>query len=221
VTKDDQYRRQAEDWTERQYADASSYLAHRADLIVALGPRLQPGDEVLDLACGDGGLGELLLARGLRYRGVDATTEMVDEARRRLGPRASIDHGDLESYVPPAPVAATTVFRAIYYASDRLAFFRHVAGFTDRKLVFDLNPRQYRVDDVLADLRVAGWSRRPSSVLRAADGVAGPAARGRRAWSRALRPARPDCSPLSVHVPRRSDTWRTSQVRLEARSRGE
>jgi len=159
VTKGDQYGRQAEDWSECQYADASSYLAHRADLILSLGPRLEPGDEVLDLACGDGGLGEVLLARGLRYRGVDATPEMVDEAGRHLGSRAPIDLGDLNDYVPPSRVAATTVFRAIYYARDREAFFRHVAGFTDKKLVFDLNPRQYRVDDVVGHLRAVGFGR--------------------------------------------------------------
>ena len=159
TAKDDQYARQAEDWTGRAYADAYAYLAHRADLVVALGPRLEPEDEVLDLACGDGGLGELLLARGLRYRGVDSTPEMVAEARRRLGDRAPVEEGDLNDYVPPAPVAATTVFRAIYYARDRRAFLQHVAGFTERKLVFDLNPRQYRLDDVLADLRAAGLAR--------------------------------------------------------------
>jgi len=157
VTKEDQYRRQAEEWTDRQYADAESYLAHRADLIVSLGPHLEPDDEVLDLACGDGGLGELLLDRGLRYRGVDVTPEMVAEARRRLGERASIELGDLNEYAPPAPVAAATVFRAIYYARDRTEFFRHVLSFTEKKLVFDLNPRQYRVRDVVADLRGAGF----------------------------------------------------------------
>ncbi len=153
----DKYVDKAEDWTEREYADAASYLAHRADLIVSLGPALEPGDEVLDLACGDGGLGELLLDRGFRYRGVDVTAEMVDHARERLGARGVSELGDLNEYAPPEPVAATTVFRAIYYARDRVAFFRHVAGFTDRKLVFDLNPRQYRVEDVLADLRSAGF----------------------------------------------------------------
>jgi SAM-dependent methyltransferase len=153
------YSGKAEDWTERQYADARSYLAHRADLIVRLGPRLEPGDEVLDLACGDGGLGELLLARGLRYRGVDVTPEMVEEARRRLGERAAVELGDLNDYGPPAPVAATTVFRAIYYARERAAFFRHAASFTEKKLVFDLNPRQYRLQDVLTDLRSTGFER--------------------------------------------------------------
>jgi len=159
TAKSDQYARQAEEWTNRAYADAAAYLSHRADLIVRLGPRLQAGDEVLDLACGDAGLGELLLDRGLRYRGVDATPEMVVEAQRRLGGRAAIEVGDLNDYGPPAPVAATTVFRAIYYARDRREFFRHVAGFTENKLVFDLNPRQYRLDDVVADLRAAGFSR--------------------------------------------------------------
>ncbi len=155
-SKSDQYARQAGDWTEKSYADATAYLAHRADLIAMLGPRLEPGDEVLDLACGDAGLGELLVARGFTYRGVDTTPEMVAEAQRRLGDRAPIEIGDLNEYTPPDRVAATTVFRAIYYAPDRRAFFAHVAAFTEKKLVFDLNPRQYRPDDVVADLRAAG-----------------------------------------------------------------
>lgn len=154
--KEDQYARQAGDWTEKAYADASAYLEHRAELITTLGPSLEPGDEVLDLACGDAGLGDALLARGLRYRGADSTPEMVDAARRRLGARAPIELGDLNEYTPPEPVAATTIFRAIYYAHDRRAFFERVAGFTEKKLVFDLNPRQYRLEDVLADLRAAG-----------------------------------------------------------------
>ena len=157
-SKQDQYARHAGEWTERAYADAAAYLAHRADLIATLGPRLELGDEVLDLACGDAGLGEFLLARGLRYRGVDSTSEMVAQARRRLGERAPVELGDLNEYVPPSPVAATTVFRAIYYARDRRLFFRQVVAFTERKLVFDLNPRQFRLEDVLADLRGAGFT---------------------------------------------------------------
>ena len=153
--KGGQYARQAADWTEAAYADVTAYLAHRAELVVSLGPTLEAGDEVLDLACGDGGLGEALLARGVRYRGADSTPEMVAAARARLGERAPIDEGDLNEYVPPSAVAATTVFRAIYYARDRRVFFAHAREYTTTKLVFDLNPRQYRVDDVLADLRAA------------------------------------------------------------------
>ena len=153
------YEPAAERWSDEAYADAVSYLGHRADLVVTLGPRLEPGERVLDLACGDGGFGEFLLARGLVYLGVDASEAMVEAARRRLRDRARIELADLNDYVPPEPVDATTCFRALYYARDRLAFFRHVASYTERKLVFDLNPRQYRLEDVRADLRTAGFDR--------------------------------------------------------------
>jgi SAM-dependent methyltransferase len=147
------YEQAAESWSATQYADSAAYLAHRARLIAALGRPLAPGDTVLDLACGDGGLAPHLAQHGLRYLGVDATPAMVEEARRN-GIQAEL--GDLNDHAPPEPVAATTCFRAIYYATDRAAFFRHVAGYTTRKLVFDLNPRQYDVDLVLAELRAAG-----------------------------------------------------------------
>jgi methyltransferase family protein len=159
VSKVDQYSAKASGWSDREYADSRTYLDRRAELVTSLGPDLQPGDEVLDLACGDAGLGVFLLARGLRYRGVDTTAEMTAAARTRLGDDAAIELADLNDYTPPAPVAATTVFRAIYYARERREFFQHVAGYTRTKLVFDLNPRQYRVDDVIADLRGAGFGR--------------------------------------------------------------
>jgi hypothetical protein len=82
---------------------------------------------------------------------------MVESARMRLGERAPIELGDLNDYAPESPVAASTVFRAIYYARDRRTFFRHVRSYTEKKLVFDLNPRQYHVDDVVGDLRGAGF----------------------------------------------------------------
>jgi SAM-dependent methyltransferase len=152
----EKYDGQAATWSEEAYADAEGYLAHRAELIVALGSRLEPGDTVLDLACGDAGLAEPLLAARLRYLGVDLSPAMVDAARRRLGDRAEIAVADLNEYEPPVPVACTTCFRAVYYASDRRAFFRHVTTFTEKKLVFDLNPRRFRVEDVVADLEAAG-----------------------------------------------------------------
>jgi SAM-dependent methyltransferase len=141
-------------WTETAYADPRSYLAHRAELIRALGPQLEPGDTLLDLACGDGGLADHL--PGIAYRGVDSSAEQVASAARR---GRDVVLADLNDYEPPQPVAATTCFRAIYYARDRRAFFRRIAGYTSKKLVFDLNPRQYRVEDVRADLLAAGFDR--------------------------------------------------------------
>jgi hypothetical protein len=141
-----------ETWSEREYAGPVPYLRHRAEVIVSLGPPLRAGDRLCDLACGDGGLADFL--PGIEYLGVDANPRMVEEARSK---GRTIVHGDLNEFEPPEPVAATTIFRAIYYTRGRRDFLRRVAGYTERKLVFDLNPRQYRVEDVLADLRASGW----------------------------------------------------------------
>ena len=146
---DDKYTPAAAGWSQEAYADAATYLRRRGELIA---PGLRAGDVVLDLACGDGGLARFL--PGLEYRGIDMNDAMVAAARRN-GVEAEV--ADLNDYAPPQPVAATTVFRAIYYARDRAAFFRHVASYTRRKLVFDLNPRQYAVDDVVRELCAAGF----------------------------------------------------------------
>jgi SAM-dependent methyltransferase len=148
------YDRQAERWSDTAYADAATYLAHRGQLVLSLGPPLAQDDTVLDLACGDGGLADHL--PGVRYSGVDVNAEMVKAGKGR---GREVVLGDLNDYEPPEPVAATTCFRAIYYADDRAAFFCRVAGYTERKFVFDLNPRQYGVEDVRSDLRVAGFDR--------------------------------------------------------------
>jgi hypothetical protein len=150
-------------WSEGEYANPAAYLSHRADLTVTLGPLLQVGDTVLDLACGDAALAEPLLASGLGYVGVDADEQMVALARRRVGDRGSIVLADLNDFTPTERVAAVTCFRAIYYTRDRRAFFERVAGFVERKLVFDLNPRQYRVGDVVEELRESGF---PNVALR-------------------------------------------------------
>lgn len=146
------YDRRAAQWPEIAYADAATYLAHRGELVLSLGPPLEQGEAVLDLACGDGGLADHL--PGTRYTGVDTSPEMV-KAGQRHGREVVL--GDLNDYEPPEPVAATTCFRAIYYADDRAAFFRRVAGYTEKKFTFDLNPRQFRVEDIRTDLRAAGF----------------------------------------------------------------
>jgi SAM-dependent methyltransferase len=150
----EKYDTRAERWSEIAYADAATYLAHRGELVLSLGPPLEHGDTVLDLACGDAAAAEHLPQ--VRYVGLDASAEMVKAGQRR-GRKVVL--GDFNDYEPPEPVAATTCFRAIYYADDRAAFFRRVAAYTERKFVFDLNPRQYRVEDICADLRAAGFDR--------------------------------------------------------------
>jgi ubiquinone/menaquinone biosynthesis C-methylase UbiE len=145
----------AERYSAHDYADAQRYYARRAKLVVEHGPRLNAGDTVLDIACGDGGLGPHLLALGIDYRGVDGSERMVEVARRALGERVA--HGSFD-YEPPEPVDATTIFRSLYLVPDRRAFFERVRRFTRRKLVFDFDPRSYPARDVIADVHAAGWT---------------------------------------------------------------
>jgi SAM-dependent methyltransferase len=154
MTSWEKYAGKAHDWTDAAYADAATYLARRAQVVRTLGPALQPGDLVLDLACGDGGLADFLPDQ--RYVGVDASAEMVAAGRGR---GRDVVQADLNEYTPPQPVQATTIFRALYYAADRRMLLTRIAGYTTRKLVFDLNPRQYQLADVRADLESAGFDR--------------------------------------------------------------
>lgn len=151
--KQEQYDRKASDWSDSAYADAERYLSRRAAAVVALGPPLVAGDTLLDLACGDGALGDFL-PDGVRYLGVDGSEAMVAAGRAR---GREIVPGDLNDYVPAGDIAATSCFRAIYYARERRAFFAHVRAYTTKKLVFDLNPRQYRLADVRTDALAAGF----------------------------------------------------------------
>jgi len=146
----------AKDYSARTYADPEGYARGRAELVVSLGPRLETGDEVLDLACGDAHMAPPLEALGLRYRGVDGSAGMVAEARRLHGERLPLDVAPMEEYAPPEPVAATLILNALGYPADRVAFLRHVAGYTTKKVVFDFNPRVHRAADVERDLRLAG-----------------------------------------------------------------
>ena len=117
----------AEGFSEREYAEPVAYAARCARVICACSPRLGPGADVLDLACGDGLMAASLVARGLRYRGVDASTRMVNAARARH-PGLTFVVARIEEFEPPEPVETTICLRGFYYPDDQVAFFRHVAG---------------------------------------------------------------------------------------------
>ena len=141
----------AERYSAHDYADAERSYARRAALVARLVPA---GGRLLDVACGDGGLGRHLLERGIDYRGVDASERMVEVAQRVLGDRVTLGGFD---YVPQERVDVTTIFRSLYLVPDRRAFLERVRGYS-AQLVFDFDPRAYPARDVLADVRAAGWS---------------------------------------------------------------
>ena len=152
----DKFDRLARGYSSHDYADPSRYTARRARVATGLGPPLAPGATVLDLACADANMAEPLLALGYRYRGVDGSAGMIDEARKRLGDRVPLDVALMDEYEPPEPVDMTLCLRAFYYPADRVAFLRRVAGYTTTKVVFDFNPRALAAAGIERDLRAAG-----------------------------------------------------------------
>jgi SAM-dependent methyltransferase len=155
----DKFDRLAAGFSEREYAEPQRYAERRADVALRLGPALPPNATVLDLACGDGLMAPPLLARGLRYRGVDGSAAMIAEAEQRFGDGAAFEVGLIDAYEPPAPVDLTLCLRAVYFLADRRPVFRRVASYTTTKFVFDFDPRAVNRDAVVADLRASGFDR--------------------------------------------------------------
>jgi SAM-dependent methyltransferase len=157
VSAIDKFDRLARGYSGHDYADPTRYFERRARVATELGPPLGAGATILDLACGDANMAEPLLALGYRYRGVDGSPEMIAEARRRLGDRVPLEHALIDEYEPREPVDMTLCLRAFYYPADRHAFFRRVAGYTRTKFVFDFEPRTYDRDELVRELRRAGF----------------------------------------------------------------
>jgi SAM-dependent methyltransferase len=153
----EKFDRLARGYAAHDYADPERYSARRAEVALALGPKLPDGASILDLGCGDANMAEPLLARGYRYRGVDGSAAMIEEARARLGESVPLTVGLLDEYEPPEPVDMTLCMRAFYYPSDQIAFYRLVRGYTRTKLVFDFEPRVFDRHAIETDLRGAGF----------------------------------------------------------------
>jgi SAM-dependent methyltransferase len=149
----------ADRFSAHDYGDPKRYFERRADMVERLGPALAPGDRVLDLGCGDGVLGAELVERGYGYLGIDASPGMVEAARRRFGGRGRVELGDLETYEPESSVAATTSFRAMYFARDFRRTATRIAGYTEKKFVFSFIPREFDRDAIVGDLHAAGFAR--------------------------------------------------------------
>ncbi len=78
------------------------------------------GRRILDAGCGSGPLSEALSARGAAVTGFDASTAMVDLARRRLGEDADLHVADLGAPLPFADAEFDDVVASLvlHYLED-------------------------------------------------------------------------------------------------------
>ena len=112
--------------------------------------------DVLDVACGTGLLAAELIGRGYRVVGVDASVEMLDRARNRLGPDVEL----IAASLPDLEVAGS--FDAVVCTLDGITYLEPAllppafASFADR-----LRPGGWLVFDVHTDAMMAFTRSRP------------------------------------------------------------
>src|SRR3954451_4629163 len=72
----------SQEWNSSRYDKNARFVSDLGEpLVDLLNP--QPGERILDVACGDGALTEKIIARGAEVVGVDGSPDMVAAARKR------------------------------------------------------------------------------------------------------------------------------------------
>jgi trans-aconitate methyltransferase len=72
----------SQQWNSSRYDKNARFVSDLGKPVLEL-LNPQPGERILDLACGDGVLTEKIIARGANVIGVDASSDMVAAARKR------------------------------------------------------------------------------------------------------------------------------------------
>src|SRR5213078_4049444 len=85
----------SQEWNAEQYAKNARFVSDLGQAVFdVLNP--QPGERILDLGCGDGALTERIVSAGAHVVGVDASSDMVNAARRRGLDARVMDGGSLD-----------------------------------------------------------------------------------------------------------------------------
>ncbi len=126
-------KRQSVMWGTGPYQRITETLGDIHELVLdRLDP--QPGEDVLDLACGTGALGELAASRGARVTGVDLAPALIETAKQRAAERGlEIEYrvGDAEALeLPDASFDAVGSTCGIMFAPDHAASARELARVT-------------------------------------------------------------------------------------------
>jgi trans-aconitate 2-methyltransferase len=106
-------------WNAGEYDSRHSYVwTLAADLIELLAPRA--GERIVDLGCGTGHLTAQIAERGAEVMGVDASAEMVRQARENY-PGIDFRVGDARTFSVDEPVDAVFSNATLHWVKDAAA----------------------------------------------------------------------------------------------------
>ncbi|MGH7023241.1 MAG: class I SAM-dependent methyltransferase [Caulobacteraceae bacterium] len=108
-------------WRARDWAEIQEGQMSAAYETILKKLALEPGQSLLDVACGAGMFASMASGRGLRVSGIDASDALLTIARERA-PSADFRLGDLESLpFPDGSFDAVTGFNAFQFAANPVA----------------------------------------------------------------------------------------------------
>jgi trans-aconitate methyltransferase len=104
-------------------SDHSFVWKYGADLVPLLAP--QPGERILDLGCGTGQLTAEIAAAGVETLGIDASAEMVGQARQNY-PKLKFQLADARTFVVDAPFDAVFSNAVLHWVTEPRAAVQRI-----------------------------------------------------------------------------------------------
>ena len=160
------YDRIAADYSSR-YADPGAVSRFYVGLVRDWGRRVPPGASILEIGCADGFMTAALARAGYVVTGLDIAPRMIEVAAERLeraGMRADLRVADIRDWQPDArwDVVLAPMWTFFHYAERPGAVLARLAPATRHKLLVDLNPREYPIDEGVSwvassGLEAVGW----------------------------------------------------------------
>lgn len=106
-------------------SDHSFVWKYGADLLPLLSP--QPGERILDLGCGTGRLTAEIASTGAETLGVDASPDMIGQARQNY-PKLKFQLADARSFTVDAPFDAVFSNAVLHWVADARAAVQRVCA---------------------------------------------------------------------------------------------
>lgn len=121
---------------DREFRGEPSFVGERSAAMVRLCGAFDPSIKVVELACGDGSLAEVLSLRYADYTGFDISAVAVEAAKRKA-PSAQFHVSSMEDWKPDGLFDLLIIEEAMYYLSpaDQRAILRRAFDAGARVLI--------------------------------------------------------------------------------------